>query len=403
MTSLQRITLLLSAALLAALIASPPAHAQDNGESMMDRLSFGFKAMQGAQYLRVDQDGTVPGEAEFGFQRVRVNFEVSADIHERISLFVDFAHEPNDFGTGGNSFSPAVDYVALDFMLNDALTLRLGTPVTGPFNFRGYSDGAATQGNPLIGNSPIDFITAQTGVQLLGSTDGGFGFDLTATTPTFFEAYTPGTGLSLIGKAKYATETFGVGAAVMTVTSQPRSGIPTSWITGDGENYSVPGVGAGAGGQPNRYTHARISPGYQPLVLHGDAMFKSDIVEADFWGGILQEKYSFADNLGNATTPRLGSALIEEDSNMLFLGSTVKVNASEAFFLAGRVSYADNTSDWAPDDDTSLLRIQGGVGYSFLEKAMFKLEVVSQSEGVASPGQVGENWLGVSTELSVTL
>jgi hypothetical protein len=34
---------------------------------------------------------------------------------------------------------------------------------------------------------------------------------------------------------------------------------------------------------------------------------------------------------------------------------------------------------------------------------MFKLEVVSQSEGVASPGQVGENWLGVSTELSVTL
>ncbi|PEN15031.1 hypothetical protein CRI94_01720 [Longibacter salinarum] len=402
MNKLQRVTAFFTAALFVFLAASPSV-AQD-GDDLMDRLSFGVKAMQGAQFVRVDADDTLPGEAEFGFQRVRVNFEVSADIHERISFFVDFGHEPNDFGSGGNSFSPAVDYVALDFLLSEEITLRFGTPVTGPFNFRGYSDGAATQGNPLIGNSPIDFVTAQTGVQLLGSTEGGFGFDVTATTPTFFEAYTPGTGVSLIGKAKFATETFGIGAAVMKATSQPRSGVATSWIVGDGENYSVPGAGGtGASGQPNRYTHALINPGFQPLVLHADAMFKSDIADADFWGGITQEKYSFADTGGNPTVARGASGLVEEDSKMLFLGGTLKINATPSFFLAGRVSYANNTSDWAPDDETALLRIQGGVGVSFWEKAMLKFEFVSQDEGVASPGQVGENWYGVSTELSVTL
>jgi len=404
MTSLQRFIFVCISACLLNIGFAPTAAAQDDG--IMSRLDFSVKGMQGMQYIRTDLDGdAASNDAEVGFQRLRYNLEVNADINERISLFVDLGHEPNDFGTGGNSFSPAVDYVALDLMLNDQLTLRLGTPVTGPFHFRGYSDGAATQGNPVIGNTPIDFITAQSGAALIGNLEGGFGFDVTVTSPTFFETFQPGTGFSFIGKAKYATESYGIGAAIMKVTSQLRSGVQTSWIRGDGENYNVLGVG-----QPNRGTHAFLNPGINPLLLHADAMVKSGVLEADFWGGIMTEEHSFAtgsetgvtfvSNPGIAT----GASIVEEDSQMLFGGATLKLNATETFFVAGRLSYAANNSDWASDrDDTSLLRIQAGIGVSIFEKGLLKLEFVSQDEGINSPGQVGDNWYGVSTELSVAL
>lgn len=400
MTLLGRLTFSLALLIALAISAAPVAQAQDDD---MDRptIDFAVKAMQGAQFFRTDYDAIEPNsdQAEFGFDRVRFNLEISAQLHERISLFVDLGHEPNDFGTGGNSFSAAVDYVTLDLLLSDALTLRLGTPVTGPFNFRGFSDGAATQGNPMIGNSPIDFITAQTGVALIGNTDSGLGFDFTVTSPTFYQTFEPGTGLSLIAKGKYATETFGFGAAIMKATSQLRSEVQTSWIRGDGENYTASGMGLG---QPNRYTHAYLNPGFSPLVLHADAMVKAGLVEADFWGGISMEKYSFGVDADTPVpNPRIGSEIIEEDSQMLFAGATVKLNATEKFYLASRVSYADNASDWAPDEETSLFRIQAGIGYTFWEKAMWKLEFVSQDEGIASPGQVGANWYGVSTELSL--
>lgn len=383
---------------------SPLAAAQDDG--IMSRLDFSVKGMQGVQYVRTDLDSAAASnDAEVGFQRLRYNLEVNADINERISLFVDLGHEPNDFGTGGNSFSPAVDYVALDLMLNDQLTLRLGTPVTGPFHFRGYSDGAATQGNPMIGNTPIDFITAQSGAALIGNLDGGFGFDVTVTSPTFFETFQPGTGFSFIGKAKYATDSYGIGAAIMKVTSQLRSGVQTSWIRGDGENYNVLGVG-----QPNRGTHAFLNPGINPLLLHADAMVKSGIIEADVWGGIMTEEHSFAASANGTITfvpnDRLSESalIVEEDSQMLFGGATIKLNATETFFVAGRLSYAANNSDWASDlDDTSLLRVQAGIGVSILEKGLLKVEFVSQDEGINSPGQVGDNWYGVSTELSVAM
>lgn len=399
----QRYLLLFLTASLIALGTAPAAFAQeDDDDGIMSRLDFSVKAMQGAQFFRTDLDDVTTSEAEFGFQRVRYNFQIDADIHEKIRLFADLGHEPNDFGTGGDSFSPAIDLLMLDLMLNDEFLVRLGTPVTTPFNFRGYSDGAETQSNPVIGNTPIDFITAQTGVALVGNLQGGFGFDLTVTTPTFYETFVPGTGLSIIGKAKYATETFGVGGAVMAVTSQPRSEVLTSWIRGDGENYSIPGAG------PNsRLTHAYINPGYAPIVLHADAMFKSGIIEGDVWGGISTEQYSFNDGSGNATNSLGAEALtsvVEENSQMLFLGATAKINLTDNFFLGARGSFADNTSDWASDlDDTTLFRIQGGFGVTFLDKAMLKLEYVNQSEGINSPGQIGDDWYAISTELSVTL
>ncbi len=396
-----RVFVLALAALALLVAGSSTAHAQsDDDDSPLPTLDFAVKAMQGAQFFRTDVDNADPAsdEAEFGFQRVRFNLEVSADFHERIQGFVDLGHEPNDFG---DEFAPVVDYAALDLLLSDQVTFRFGTPVTSLFNFRGYSDGAATQGNPLIGNSPIDFVTAETGVQLLGDF-GNAGFDLTVTSPTFFETTAPGTGLSILGKLRLTpSEQFQVGAGVGLGTNGgtvERGNLDAvNWITGDGENYSAAGLG-----QPNRYTHAYLLPGAEPIMLQLDTRFTNDIVEVDAWGGIGFEKYSFAVG-GDAVTPRQsGGAIIEEDSQMWWLGGTAKINATEQFFLAARGSYAVNSSDWASDlDETGLFRIQVGIGVNFWERALWKLEFVSQDEGVNSPGQVGANWYGVLTELSL--
>lgn len=390
--------------MLAVGLAAPiKAHAQ--ADDTFPTISFDARVMQSAQFLRTDFAGGEPASnnAEFGFHRVRANLEVSAQFHERVSAFIDFGHEPNDFGTGGNSFSPAVDYVALDLMLSETLTLRLGTPVTGLFNFRGYSDGAAVQGNPLIGNSPIDFVTAETGIQLVGSTDNA-AFDLTVTTPDFFETFAPGTGFTLVAKGSVnATENLSVGAGVAQGTNSgtlDRGSIDAiNLITGDGENYNLAGFG-----QPNRYTHAHLLPGAAPTLLQVDARAMGGPLTLDVWGGIGFEGNSFANGAGNATNARQGSGFVDVDSQMWWLGATAKLDATDRFFLSARGSYAANSSEWASElDETALYRIQAGFGFTFWEVGMMKFEFVTQDEGVNSPGQLGTSWYGGLAELSVGL
>lgn len=382
-------------------LLAQPAAAQESDD--LPTIDFAARVMQTAQFLRTDFENADPASnnAEFGFQRVRANFEVSAQLHERISAFIDFGHEPNDFGTGGASFAPAVDYVALDLMLNETLTLRLGTPVTGLFNFRGYSDGAAVQGNPLIGNSPIDFVTAETGIQLVGSTDQA-SFDLTVTSPDFFETFAPGTGFTLVAKGSLnASERFKVGAGIAQGTNGAtvdRGNIDAiNMITGDGENYNLAGLG-----QPNRYTHASLLPGAAPTLVQVDAQALGGPLTLDVWGGIGFESDSFADASGDPTNARQGSGFVEESSQMWWVGATAKLDATERFFLAARGSVAGNSSDWASElDETSLYRIQAGFGFTFWDVGMMKFEFVTQDEGANSPGQLGTAWYGALAELSV--
>ncbi len=381
-----------------------PAHAQD-GE-LLPTLEFDARVMQSAQFLQTEYSNSNPASnnAEPGFHRVRANLEVTAQFHERISAFIDLGHEPNDFGTGGASFAPAVDYVALDLMLNDALTVRLGTPVTGLFNFRGYSDGAAVQGNPLIGNSPIDFITAETGIQLVGATNRA-AFDLTVTTPDFFETFAPGTGFTLVAKGSVnATDNLAIGAGVAQGTNGgtlDRGNIDAiNLITGDGENYNVAGRG-----QANRYTHASLLPGASPTLFQLDARGVGGPLTLDLWGGIGFEGDSFANALGNPTNARQQrDGFVDESSQMWWLGATATWDATDRVFLSARGSYAANSSDWASGlDETALYRIQAGFGFTFWDVGMMKFEVVTQEEGVNSPGQLGTSWYGALAELSVGL
>lgn len=115
---------------------------EEQRRSLAPNIQLAARVMQSAQFLQVDDGAFIPAneDATFGFHRVRFNLELAIDLHERINAFIDLGHEPNDFGA---EFAPAVDFVALDLALSSGLILRLGTPVTGLFNFRGYSDGAA--------------------------------------------------------------------------------------------------------------------------------------------------------------------------------------------------------------------------------------------------------------------
>jgi hypothetical protein len=172
-----------------------------------------------------------------------------------------------------------------------------------------------------------------------------------------------------------------------------------NWITGDGENYNFAGVG-----QPQRVTHAYLLPGVAPILAQIDARADFDLAVVDVWGGYGTEDYSFAGSRNDPTTPRLSASgeLVEETSTMFWAGLTAKVNVTDVFFVAGRGSYADNISDWASDlDETNLWRVQGGVGATFFDHGMVKVEGVYQSEGINSPGQIGKNWFGAQVEFSV--
>src|SRR6056297_4275256 len=187
-----------------ALIVSPlTVHAQSSDEeSDYPSLDFGANIMQSGQWLVVDDNNPGAIEGEFsGFHQVRAGLNVTAQFSERANALIMIEAEPNDFGQNG--FAPAIDFAVLNLEVTDQLTLQTGTPVTGLINFRGFSDGPVVQGNPLIGNSPADMITAGQGVKLIGTYET-FGFDVTVNR-SFGEDFTTTdyTGVNVIGKVRY--------------------------------------------------------------------------------------------------------------------------------------------------------------------------------------------------------
>jgi hypothetical protein len=387
------------------LALSPEASAQDNEIRIGDlpAIEFGVGVMQSAQYLEADDGAFDPVNAETspGFHRVRFNLLLSMDVTDRISAVVDLGHEPNDFG---DEFAPAVDFVAVDFQFTDVLAFRFGTPVTTLFNFRGYSDGAYVQDNPLIGNSPADLVTAETGVQLIGAT-APVRFDLSVTSPTFFEDFGPDRGFTIIGKASGAvTDGVSLGAGGLLGTNggqvgdRPFGSIQTvGLVVGDGENYNFPGSPANS-----RDTHMGTIPGLDVRGVHADAQFQRDDVPVlvRAWYGRLWDDYSFVNDTGDFTVASQATGFAEESSEVDFFGGTAAVALTEQVYVAGRFTLVRNLSDWAGDENL-LTRIQAGLGYRFWDYALVKAEYVNQMEEADSPGQIGADWQGALLELSV--
>jgi hypothetical protein len=373
------------------LAAVSPAQAQmEDGE--LPEIDFAVNLMQSAQALTVDDtnapaaDAGVSSGSYSGFHQVRAGLNASVQFSDRVSGLLMLEAEPNDFGQNG--FAPAVDFVTLDLQLTDQLTFRTGTPVTGLINFRGFSDGPVVQGNPLIGNSPADMITAAHGVKLIGAYED-VGFDLTVNR-SFAEDFTTTdyTGVNVIGKVRYTgSETVKVGAGGAFHTGD---GVPPNspevddgqnglvFANGDRENYNLKGGGATS----STHTHVNMPSG---TIFQGDAKITPGVADIDAWIG-----YATDDEDEVGTSFR----------SAVFGGLGAKLDLSDNFYLAGRFTYVGNTSEDAPDDHTTVSRIQVGLGYEVYETALFKVEGVRQVEGENSYGQVGNNWSGVTTELS---
>jgi hypothetical protein len=379
----------LCALLLLALTAVPAQAQMEDGE--LPEIDFAVNMMQSAQVLSIDGlDNTASG-----FHAARAGLNASVQFSENVSGLVMIESEPNDFGgaSGASQFQPQIDFFVMNLQVGEGVTLQAGTPVTGLLNFRGFSDGPVVQGNPLIGNSPADNITAGQGVKLIGSFEE-FGFDFTVNRgfgETLSSPTGGGTGLNYIAKVRYTgtdDEIFqvGAGAAIQSGTQ----GIV--FANGDGENYNL-NIGNAISA---RNTHAALPNG--GVIAQADAKITPDPLDIDLWGGLANE--SEADSYDG------------EDATAVFGGVGAKVNLTEDFYLAGRFTVVSDQSD-AIDDiqgdpDATLTRFQGGIGWMIFDRALLKVEGVTQSHGDALGGGItpitrpapADSFGGVLTELS---
>lgn len=383
----------LGAGLLVLVLLSSPHSvlAQDESDDVPS-IDFSVNLMQSAQALTVDDENDPAASAGgstgsyTGFHQVRAGLNAHVQFSERVNGGLMLEAEPNDFGTNG--FAPAVDFVVLNLVLTDELTFQTGTPVTGLINFRGFSDGPVVQDNPLVGNSPADMITAAHGVKLIGTFDT-FGFDVTVNRSFGEDFSTPDyTGVNVIGKVRTAYEIFqfGVGGAFHTGEGVPPNSPEVQdgqnglvFANGDRENYNLIGGGATS----STHTHVNMPSG---TIVQGDAKITPGEADVDAWVGYATDD---EDEVGTVF------------QSAFFGGLGAKAELNEAFYVAGRLTYVENVSEDAPADHTAVSRIQVGLGYEVFDNALFKVEGVRQVEGVNSYGQVGNNWSGVTTELSL--
>jgi hypothetical protein len=363
-----------------------PAQAQmEDGE--LPEIDFSVNMMQSAQYVSLDAvDDDADPNAISGFHRARAGLNASVQFSENVSGLVMLEQEPNDFG-GGFGLGPSVDFMVMNLQVSEGLTVQAGTPVTGLINFRGFSDGPAVQGNPLILNSPADMITAGEGVKLIGSYDN-FGFDLTVNR-VFGEDLTNVTGsnsgANIIGNVRFTgSEVFQVGGGIAFATAN--SGLV--FANGDRENINLDaGQQNGGNADQAKDSHAAIPGG--GFIGQVDAKVTSGSLGADLWAGYASD----SDASGEPASA--------------FGGIGAKFDVSEDFYLAGRFTVVSDQSDGIDDAD-SLTRIQGGIGWMVYDKALLKVEGFTQSYGDGTAGPAAtpnpnvpiDGFSGIMTELS---
>ena len=384
----------LLALLLVAATALPAQAQMEDGE--LPEIDFAVNVMQSAQWLGVDDTNPLKrdnlDDDHAGFHRVRAGLNLNVQFHERVSALVMIESEPNDFGglDVSSQFEPQIDFAIMDVQLNDQLTFRAGTPVTGLFKFRGYTDGPVVQGNPVIGNSPADIITAGQGVKLLGSFES-VGFDVTVNRG-FGESFDSGgtTGVDLLANLTIQpSDMYGVGLGVATATGNKL----LQAAAGDGENYNLTG-----GASASRETHAAM-PG--ETIVQGDAMVNVPNIKVSAWGGFATGQIA-----GSTINPAVNS--LGDDAQAAYVGVNAKLDATESVFFGLRGTLVSNISDEEDasvssadfDESSSLSRIEASVGFTFLDAAMLKVSGIRQVEGINSFGQIGNNWFGAATELS---
>lgn len=443
----------------AVMIASAPAYVQANKLPLKtpptppnepytfidDRVEIRFLALQNFQAIQAKEGAFRPEDEKqsAGPGRLRVNLQLKFHITDNITADVDIAEEPNDFGNNSDrDFSFHQDYGGIEFELlglsgaardNADLTLRVGNIGAAPFQFKGFQDGADNQENALIGNSPVDFATAENGIQLSYSEsfdDGvirAYNVAGHITSSSFGEAYQEDRGYNyrLQGALEFAGG-FKAGLNLFQANQGDQlrfeNGVAsldgvttTNYRFGDGENYNFSSSGSGA-----RDTHIGVMPGLDQSILQLNLAYQpTRNTSLIFMLGKSTDDYTFADTAGNPVagikyfgdvngvadpdgTGFDSDRVVKGDSSVdYFVLEAQQYLVPNKFYLAGRYSEAENTSDLIEQTDNKLERIQVAAGYWFNNRTLLKAEYVDQDEGVNSGGQIGRGFDGFTAEISV--
>lgn len=388
------------------------ATATQAAEFMDGKLTINGAAMQSWQSaIEVDGAARAPQESESGFHRLRYAVSFNAQVTDTISVFAELAEEPND----NPNF--AQDLAWIQFQ-KDGLGLRVGNVVSTTQNFIEYSDGAAVQSNPLIGNSPVDMITAEEGLWLYGSADN-YTWDAVVSKPSFGTDFTKDSGYNFGLRGTVGLgEGFSLGAGVFITTADLECdannactnngthGVIGSLIgIGDGDNYEYGSDKGGLTGTPGRGSHFAIVPGISATIWQIDAQYKTEDLALHAYYGIAQDDYSWADAGIAGYRPMTGN-FTNTESEVSFMSVKAKYNINKELYVAARYSMSTNESEGISGDD-ALDRIQVGGGYWIADQVLLKVEYVKQTEEALSGGQstdgTGEaEWDGFLAELSVT-
>lgn len=371
--------------------------------------------MQGWQSgIEVDGAARAPSEAESSFQRLRYALHITGHLTDSISVFAELSEEPDDHAA---AYSIQQDLAWMQIQLDNGMGVRVGNVIATTQNFIEYSDGAVVQSNPLIGNSPVDMITAEEGVWLYGAQDN-VTWDAVLSKPSFNADFSEDSGYNYALRGTYSLDnglSFGAGVFVTNADLQCTSdtsctnngthGVIGSLIgIGDGDNYQFGSDTGGVTGTPGRGTHFAIIPGISATIWQLDAQYKTDKLHLHAYYGQAEDDYSWADS-GIAGYRPISGSFTKTDSEVSFMSIKGKYNLTPELYVAARYSQSTNDSTGISSDDT-LDRVQLGMGYWIEDKFLLKIEYVKQTEEAFSGGQATDGtgeaeWDGISAELSM--
>lgn len=379
-------------------------------EFMDGKLKINGAVMQSWQSaMLVDGAARAPQNSDSGFHRLRYAVSINAQVTDTISVFAELAEEPDD----NPSFAQDLAWIQFE---EDGLGLRVGNVVSTTQNFIEYSDGAAVQSNPLIGNSPVDMITAEEGLWLYGSSDN-YTWDAVLSKPSFVTDFTEDSGYNFGLRGTVGLgEGFSLGAGVF-ITTADLQNCETACVDpggasigsligiGDGDNYEFGSDKNALTGTPGRGSHFAIVPGISATIWQIDAQYKTEDLALHAYYGIAQDDYSWADS-GIAGYRPLSGSFTNKESEVSFMSVKAKYNINKELYVAARYSMSTNESEGISSDD-ALDRIQVGGGYWIADQVLLKVEYVKQTEEAFSGGQATDGtgeaeWDGFLAELSVT-
>lgn len=379
----------------------------------------GYLAQQWQSAFEVDGNAAL-AEADSGFNRLRVGLWFNVSIADRLSAFIELAEEPNDFG-GSDPFSISQDLAWVDYKLTDDVTLRIGNIVATTMNFIRYSDGAAVQGNPLVGNGSNDMITAEEGIWLLGAHDVGMGkldWNFTFSKPSFFADFSKDSGYNFGLRSSLTTDSgFSIGAGYFKTTGDANCPTATTCTLSDGGAFnSLIGLGDGDNYEFNttnpstRLTHVGVIPAISADIWQIDVMYAAKNFPLTLHGfyGQAKDDYSYTPSAGQ-TVGAFGNnagTFSQTEAELDFYGLFAQFKISDAVYLAARYTASSNETAGVTGGG-DLDRIQAGIGYWLNDSTLIKAEYVRQDEEAGAGGgvctqDINCDWDGFVIEGSVS-